>query len=242
MKYYLCRVAYLGWYFHGTNVQPDVVTIEGEMEKALNGRVRFLSRTDRGVSALSNYALCYTETNPMKANNIDNLWVLGYREIDSHPKVEYRWYRYVYPQKVYISSETLSLFRGKKDFASFAYEKDRKDTVKEILDIKVFHHCDYTIFDIIGKSFLRQMVRRVVNGIILHEKGVINAEKLFEHPEPASVPPLPPEGLILMDIKLYPDVEVSRNVVNTMMKKLRKAFFDYSVRKGILLSMVSGDI
>ena len=54
------KVAYNGKEFHGSQHQPNVRTVEGDILKALGNEgikvisYGFISRTDKGVSALSN--------------------------------------------------------------------------------------------------------------------------------------------------------------------------------------------
>ena len=210
MEKYLCRVAYIGWFFKGTNVQPDQKTVEGEMEKVLQGKVRFLSRTDAGVSALNNYAVCVTKLDPFTANQIPGIWVVGRVLLREKPKVFWRWYRYYYPEEIEIPQELLEKFRGVHDFASFSIPEG-KDTKREIVRITAFTIPGFTVFDVIGKSFLRQMVRRLVMGIVLHTKKEIDALELLEKPRAKSVPPAPPEGLLLVNMGIRPYVPVDES-------------------------------
>ena len=54
---YLCKIKYLGTFFHGFQVQPELRTVQGELNNALNEafglpcRVTGCSRTDAGVHA-----------------------------------------------------------------------------------------------------------------------------------------------------------------------------------------------
>ncbi len=220
---YLCRVGYIGWNFRGTNIQRDVRTVEGEMERVLGGKVRFLSRTDAGVSAMNNYALCWCRESPFKINELDDIWITGFSKIERKPKVFWRWYRYYFPKEIEISSQSIEPFIGKKDFRYLSIPEGR-NTTREVLDIRVFRGMGFTVFDVFGRSFLRQMVRRLVNAIILVEKG-INPDDIFSGK--LRVPPLPPEGLVLMDMKLdvsVPVMEEKRVLVKERLKKLREEF------------------
>ena len=69
MKRVAVRFAYLGDGFSGSQIQPEVRTVEGEMRTALHKvcgldddrlDLRIASRTDRGVNALGNVAVFYT--------------------------------------------------------------------------------------------------------------------------------------------------------------------------------------
>ena len=54
----LFRIAYHGSAFHGSQIQPDVMTVEGVVKKILknlgSSNPLFASRTDRGVNAKCN--------------------------------------------------------------------------------------------------------------------------------------------------------------------------------------------
>jgi tRNA pseudouridine38-40 synthase len=233
METYLCRVGYLGWNFKGTNIQPKERTVEGELERILGGKVRFLSRTDAGVSAMNNYALCKIETNPFSVNQLEDIWVTGYVPVERRPKVFWRWYRYYLPEELPIDEEILKLFEGRKDFSSFSIPEG-KDPRREVLRFRAFQLKDFTIFDVIGKSFLRQMVRRIVMGYVLALRGEIDIEELFQKPQPKKVPPAPPEGLILMDMKLDTYVPAKEEVVEMVRRRLEDRWKELRLRAFLL--------
>ena len=64
----MLRVAYDGTNYCGWQIQPEALTIEGELDKALtdllNEEIHVIgaSRTDSGVHALDNVAVFDTET------------------------------------------------------------------------------------------------------------------------------------------------------------------------------------
>ena len=231
---FLCRVGYLGWNFRGTNIQPSGRTVEGEMEKVLRGRVRFLSRTDAGVSAYNNYALCSTTENPFAINQLDDVWVLGYKEIERKPKVFWRWYRYYYPEEIDIPEDLLHLFEGKRDFSSFSIPEPGRSSIKEVLRFRSFTVPGFTIFDVIGRAFARQMVRRIVMGVILAVEEGLNIEELLENPRPRAVPPAPAEGLVLMDMKLNVHVPIHEEVKSRVKKRLENLWKMYRLKSKLL--------
>ncbi len=61
------KVAYMGWNFHGSQIQPGLRTVEGVLEKVLGVKGKFLSRTDAGVSAVGNL---YLLKEPVKLDRI----------------------------------------------------------------------------------------------------------------------------------------------------------------------------
>ncbi len=228
------RVAYLGWLFHGTNVQPDVRTVEGVMEEVLGRKVRFLSRTDRGVSALDNVAIVKGDTNPMKANEIEGVWVKGWLEVRKVPRVLWRWYRYYLPREIRPPREEVEKFVGRKDFRYLTNDRE-KNTVREVLRIEVHPLVGFTVVDVIGRSFLRQMVRRLVGALELLEEGV-KADDILkgEH-----VPdPVPPEGLVLLKVKTREYIPVERDI----REDWRRLWERYRVRSFVLSSFHLSDV
>jgi len=203
------------------------------MEKVLEGKVRFLSRTDAGVSAFNNYALCKTKKHPFAANEIGDVWVTGAKEVNKKPQVYWRWYRYYYPEEVEVPRELLSLFVGRKDFSSFAITEG-KNPVREIYHFSSFTIPGFTVFDVVGKSFLRQMVRRMVTGVILHLKGEVDVKDLLERPKERVVPPAPPEGLVLMNMALSEKVYPDREKLAFAKKQLENLWKHYKLRSLVL--------
>ncbi|MDG1545605.1 MAG: tRNA pseudouridine(38-40) synthase TruA, partial [Candidatus Poseidoniia archaeon] len=104
----LFRIAYHGSEFHGSQIQPDVVTVEGIIKGIINklGATNpiFASRTDKGVNALCNVI---TTTSDLKCKEfvgdfIEKLesypiWITGFSDIDLtfNPRIaKQRQYRY----------------------------------------------------------------------------------------------------------------------------------------------------
>lgn len=233
METYLCRVGYLGWNFKGTNIQPEERTVEGEMERILGGRIRFLSRTDAGVSAMNNYALCRTEVDPFAVNQLKDVWITGYTKVEKRPRVFWRWYRYYLPQEVPAREDLTKSFEGRKDFSSFAISEG-KNPVREVFRFRVVPLRGFTLFDVVGRSFLRQMVRRMVNGYLMALEDKIDLEDLFESPQPKKIPPAPPEGLVLMNMKLDTYVPVSDEVRRRVREHIRSLWKELRLRSFLL--------
>ena len=141
----LFRIAYHGGDFHGSQVQPDVVTVEGVVKNILKNlgasSPLFASRTDKGVNATCNII---TTTSNKKCKEyvgdfIERLeeypiWITGFSdvEIDFNPRIaierEYRYYVFNEKNKV-LFNEAMQLFVGKHDFKNFA----------RILDLSLIH-------------------------------------------------------------------------------------------------------
>jgi len=194
---YLLKVAYLGWLFHGSQIQPRVKTVEGELESALREigipGGRFLSRTDAGVSALGNVFV--VEEKPSKIgllnHRLEGIAVWGVTEVERVPAVQCRIYRYYligdYPEEEVMK---LKKFEGEHDFSGFT--KERKATFSKIDNIDIRKFDFGYVIDFKAKRFLWNQIRRIV-GTIMGRTA-------------------PPEPLILLDIifeeepawKIYP--------------------------------------
>ncbi|CAB49913.1 tRNA pseudouridine(38-40) synthase TruA [Pyrococcus abyssi] len=235
------KIAYDGTRFHGFQRQPNLRTVEGEIIKALNNSgimysdFKSASRTDRGVSALGNVVAITTEDekalNPMVLNaRLEDVWILSAIEVpqDFHPRfwAKSKVYRYYLPSiglEVEKVKECSQLFLGVHDFSAFS-RVDGRDTVRSIDRIEVFTLGPILIIEIEAKSFLWEMVRRIVKALELCGLGRLSCEEIKEMLEgkfekSKKVPPAPPEGLLLVDIK-YEGIEFPLN--DKALKKFKR--------------------
>jgi len=102
---------------------------------------------------------------------------------------------------------------GEKDFASFKKSgTDIKSTIRTIYDAKFFWCTDDVLcFEIVGRGFMRYMVRNLVGAFVEVGRGKMTAEDfkaLMDARDRSLAPPAaPPQGLVLYRIE-YPEVEV----------------------------------
>ena len=176
----LFRIAYHGSGFHGSQIQPDVVTVEGVVKKILNelgaSSPLFASRTDKGVNAICNVI---TTTSNKKCKEfvgdlIERLeqypiWITGFSdvEINFNPRVaKQRKYQYYIfnEEKKELFTRAMQLFIGKHDFKNYAriLESDIVDTRRTINKIKVTTKGNVLVCEIIGLSFLWHQVRKMI--------------------------------------------------------------------------------
>ena len=176
----LFRIAYHGSEFHGSQIQPDVVTVEGIIKGIINklGATNpiFASRTDKGVNALCNVI---TTTSDLKCKEfvgdfIEKLesypiWITGFSDIDLtfNPRIaKQRQYRYhvFNEENITLFNEAMQLFVGKHDFKNFAriLDADTVDTRRTIREIKVIPSDEVLICEIKGLSFLWHQVRKMI--------------------------------------------------------------------------------
>ena len=226
------RIAYDGTAFYGFQRQPGIRTVEGELINVLTklkiiespekNDFKGASRTDRGVSAFFNVvSFVPGERADLARPEVLNhhphdLWVLGVAEVpdDFHPRFwaiskTYRYYLIDEGFELEKMVGCAKLFEGRHDFSAFARLEPGRDPVREITHISITPRHGYYVIEITGKSFLWEMVRRIVNalrfcGLSLLEPEDVGA--MLSGVYEKKVPPAPPENLILWHIE-YPNVE-----------------------------------
>ena len=191
MKRVAVRFAYLGDGFSGSQIQPEVRTVEGEMRAALHKvcglnddrlDLRIASRTDRGVNALGNVAVFNTGIEDpdtlLRALNAvsDGIFYTAYAEVDGdfNPRhASARSYRYVIPSEgldIDLARECAKLFIGEHDFVRFC-RPDGKPTVATVDSIDVSAEGETIVLTYRARFFLWNMVRRTAAAIISVASG-----------------------------------------------------------------------
>lgn len=185
------KIAYLGEGFYGSQKQPGLRTVEGEIESNLeticrtspeeNG-LKLASRTDGGVNALGNVASFETSFEDpeklLKALNAvsDGVFYRSYSYVPDDFNVRYadsRSYRYVAPLKgidIGRAEECASLFLGEHDFAGFC-KYDNKPTVASVDSVSVRADGDLIVLDFKARFFLWNQVRRMTAAIFSVGRG-----------------------------------------------------------------------
>ena len=235
---YALKFAYDGSQFQGYARQPDFYTTEGHIiwamkkqkiiESAEAGRFASSSRTDRGVNAAGNVLAITTDFRKdaiLKALNtmLDGIIFHGIAEVpdDYNPRhARQRTYRYVLLKnrcpdidKLKAASE---LFQGERDFRYFSKTDDRNEVTRLKLDsIEFIEEGQYIMVEIKAHRFLWQLVRRLVSFMLSVANGEVSEEKVKEMlvgsvQKLASPKPMPPENLILMDVKFKFEFEELR--------------------------------
>lgn len=226
---YALKFAYDGSQFEGYARQPDFYTTEGHIiwamkkqkiiENAEESKFASSSRTDKGVSAVGNVLAITTDFRKdaiLKALNpiMEGVIFYGIAEVpdDYNPRhARQRTYRYILlksqcPEisKLKAASE---LFLGEQDFKYFSKTDDRNEVTSLKLDsIELISQDEYIIVEIKAHRFLWQLVRRLVSFMLAVANGEVSEEKVKEMLAGsalilASPKPMPPENLILMDVK-----------------------------------------
>lgn len=243
------RVAYDGSAFYGFQRQPGVRTVEGEIIKVLQklgiiespekNDFKGASRTDRGVSAFFNVVSFVPSERPDLArpevlnHHLSDVWILGIAEVpdDFHPRfwAKFKTYRYYLVNEGFDLSamrECASLFVGRHDFSAFAKLEPGRDPIREVERVEVIERQGYLVIEVQGKSFLWEMVRRIVNALRFCGLGLLEAEeveRMLSGEYGKKIPPAPPEGLVLWHIE-YPGIGFEGDEKG--IKKARRDIFE----------------
>lgn len=226
---YALKFAYDGSQFEGYARQPDFFTTEGEIIRAMKkqkiiesakaSRFASSSRTDRGVSAAGNVLAVNTDFRGDAILNslnsaLEGIVFHGIAGVDDdfNPRhAKNRSYRYVILKSqcpdIGKMQEAANIFLGVHDFRHFS-KKDTGDenTVLTMDSIDFLEQGQFIMVDIKARRFLWQLVRRLVAFILAMADGKISQDKVREMLDGsakilASPKPMPPENLILMDVK-----------------------------------------
>ncbi|MHA1733019.1 MAG: tRNA pseudouridine(38-40) synthase TruA [Promethearchaeota archaeon] len=223
------RAFYLGERFHGSQVQPDVPTVEGSLLEVLEQRgyvnsatesnFRGASRTDAGVSALGNVFSFVSERKPIISEINAHLpadlrcWALARVADDFNPRgAVRRTYRYFYDAHgLEVDEETLlaacGLLVGTHDFRNFAKHNPTRPPVRR-LESATFRRGEHTlVFEFVGGSFLWKQVRKMVTALVMAGRGKLTLEEFASYLDPATkvdLSPAPPANLVLWNVEYDP--------------------------------------
>jgi len=248
MRRVALKVAYIGTEYHGFQRQPNLETVEEKLIEALKSanlindlkkaEYSIAGRTDKGVNALGNIISFITDESVI-INQINNflpkdIRILAKTDVPMGFKPRYaknRHYRYLIVNCFHLNLvkmiDASKIFKGTHNFRNFS-KRDEKNPVRTINDIKISNKNNVVMVDVIGESFLWNMVRKMVKVLIMIGKDELRIEELDELFDPkieANIVPMPPEGLILMDIE-YNGVEFEYDeyAINKFIKVLKEEY------------------
>lgn len=225
------KIAYIGTDFYGSQSQPGLRTVDGELKKGLielgaigdKAKVEMSGRTDAGVHALSQVAAFKPLNEKLVEPRIINskmpkdLWAYAKAEVpdifDPRRDAVSRTYRYILFAPDVIERRIVNysqMFLGTHDFTNFSSVEPNKNPVRTVKSIAVEKHGDLYYIDITADSFLWNMVRKIVTGLRLvgsNKRPAQWIEEMF-HPETCKegIPPALAAGLYLMNVE-YPGIE-----------------------------------
>jgi tRNA pseudouridine38-40 synthase len=255
------KFAYDGSLFHGFQRQPNLVTIEGDLVRAMAkvGVIRShrecgyrgSSRTDQGVSALGNIVSFKTsfKTDEICSainSKMEGIWAYSAVDVPEafNPRAaKQRWYRYYLAksdQDMRMMNEIARRFVGVHDFSGYV-RKDRRNPMRKIDSIEISDAGIFYTIDFRAESFLWNMVRRIVWMINEGSAGRLAADSIGpgSTKKPVRVGLAPPEYLVLMDIDCgveFPvDSHASVGIARAIERRIRengmKLTFSQSVRE-----------
>jgi len=249
MKRIAVKIAYLGGEFAGSQIQPDLRTVEGEILSDLTAikncdepDMKCASRTDRGVNALGNVVVFNTDFDDhilLKALNAVSKGVY-YRSIATvdegfNPRhATERIYRYVLPadgMDVGKAKECASLFVGEHDFIRFC-KADDKPTVMNMRSVTVTEGDDVLTIEFRSEYFLWNQIRRIATAIASVGRGDASLDDVRNalNGGTASFGPARPDALTLIDV-IYDDIEFTTPAADVFSEKVKEEMFICSLRK-----------
>ena len=235
------KFAYDGRKFHGYARQPQLKTVEGEIIKTLvkhgfiedtkESCVKSASRTDKGVSALSNVIAFNTDSSKEHIfqelkDDLTDILVYGIKSVESdfYPRyAKLRTYRYYLKNNDLEIDKVISAaasFAGRHNFSNFARVEEFKEPVRTIDNIIVTDQDDFLIIDFYAQTFLWNQVRKIVSAIQKMGVGKIEKEQIIEalHNPNKKVDfgLAPAEPLILRDIVYDFEFEYDKKLLNSL--------------------------
>ena len=254
MPNHLARLFYLGDRYHGSQYQPSLNTVQGELIEALTKwsgehhstqTVQISGRTDRGVHSIGQIVMITTE----KQFNIDKinrhlpddiiLWASTEAPPSFVPRYDVlmRHYRY-YLDKSWSSlnlevvKETTAHLIGCNDFSLLAKPDAGRNTITTILNISVHDENESFFLDIFGTRFLWKLVRKIVT--LLTEIGserikptIIDEILSGQKVIPSGIQPAPPENLVLVESIVPFTMKTSKYAIRIVRNKLNDQFEQY---------------
>jgi tRNA pseudouridine38-40 synthase len=255
MPNYLSRLFYLGNRYYGSQYQPGLPTIQGELIEAISEwsgehhspqTVQIAGRTDKGVHSIGQLVMITTEKN----FNIDKinrylpddimLWASIEAPLNFVPRhdVMMRHYHY-YLDKAWTTLNlsavkgAASRLVGSYDFNQLAKPDGDRSTITTILNICINKQNNTFFLDIFGTRFLWKLIRKMVTLLteIGNEHVKIDSitDLLAGKPVfPSGIQPAPPENLVLVETVVPFRMKPSKNAVRMIRKELMNQLDRYN--------------
>lgn len=214
------KVAYDGTRFAGSQVQPGVRTVHGEVAEALRKlghdapRLAWAGRTDAGVSAAGNVVAFETHMAPdallpALTHAMDDAWAWAWAEVDEafEPRhARRRVYRYHLRSALDAASveSAMQAFVGEHDFSSFARVEPNVSPRRRVDAVRARREGPFVVIDVDGPNFLWNQVRRMVEAGRRVAAGEARAEDVraaLDEGRAQDFGVAPPEPLVLLDVE-----------------------------------------
>lgn len=260
MKRYALKVFYNGRNFSGSQIQPNKRTVEGKLQNALSQfgnieKFQCAGRTDRGVSALGNvFAVSADfELIPRAVNSKlpDDICILAAARVPLDFKARKlaleRVYRYFLVDRGYdinAIEQGVRKLKGKHSFHNFSKTSKEKDPVRVLNSIIITKTQGFIVLTFSGKSFLWQMIRRIVTALKKIGSRELEPDDIEKYLDPGfknKFRAAEPEPLVLWDV-VYP---VKFNTDSYCMEDLRKRLIGWQEqlrRDLIIMEEIEGSL
>ena len=225
MFLYAVRLFYLGTNYHGSQWQPNVPTVQGELINAISewsgkthstNSVQLSGRTDRGVHSMGQIATVNTDTqlNIDKINRFlpEDIILWAYRQMtfEFNPRFDVlmRHYRYYFDSRhsnlnLQSMQHALQLLIGTHDFSLLSKPDANRNTICTILNAYIGKRNGRLVLDLLGTSFLWKLVRKIVSLLIRVGNGeftpTIIDDIMAKITTSSGIEPAPPESLVLIE-------------------------------------------
>ncbi|ABR55177.1 tRNA pseudouridine synthase [Methanococcus vannielii SB] len=221
---------------------------EGEIPISYGGR------TDLGVSALGNYIVYNITEKPVLSRIYSKLhkhgiWILGFNELKELPDVKYRHYRYILPntgQDIELMKKASEKLIGTHSFHNLSKRDKTKNRspIRTIYNIKIAKNEYFITIEIFGKSFLWNMVRKIVRllsnvGLSKYKEFEKFIDDLLDRDVRMGVQPASAEGLILVDVKTNTEFKIDEYTVKKFDQYFKKSLNNHSMNMGLSKTMLS---
>ena len=251
------KIAYSGKDFSGSQVQPGLTTVMGEIARVLvltgDGReegwfdLKGSSRTDVGVNALGNVVCFRTffddNTTMLKALNGASKTVhfRGATDVPDDFNVRFadtRIYRYVMPKgnmDMDLVRQCAGMFLGHHDFARFC-KYDGKPTEMTLERIDVSETDNAVIIEFESRYFLWNQIRRICSAVMRVGRGnavIEDVKEALDNLKETNFGVARADGLTLMDVK-YEDLRFEFPDVDTLRWKKEALLFTNTLEREFL--------
>lgn len=252
------KVAYLGEGFSGSQIQPGLRTVEGEIGSNLEVicnttaeelNLKLSSRTDRGVNALANVAVFSTvfenyEVLLRALNAVSKgIYYRSYTVVpeDFNPRyADLRMYRYVIPSEgidPVRARDCASVFVGEHDFIRFC-KYDNKPTIGNVESADIWKEGEMLIFDCSARFFLWNQVRRMMSAIAAVGRGDAENDDVLRalNGEDISFGVARADALTLRDV-VYKDLDFKVPDAAMFDTKVKEELFRSRLRESFFTSL-----
>jgi tRNA pseudouridine38-40 synthase len=243
--YLYVKVAYVGINYHGSQIQKNNKTVEGMLtEKARaikllnnNERIRFYSRTDKGVSSTGNIFIVNTDIKPeiflRRINKVlKDIICYSYATSEKKEMVASKTYSYYMPKGEYDTYkliESANFFVGNHDFTYFV--KGHKPFQSAIDSIKVKEYKDHFNITFKAKKFEWGMIRKIVKTMQDYAHGTLTKNDILlalEGKKDIQASLAPGENLLLEDIDLgikFHNISIQNEYIKECINNAKRDLF-----------------